>query len=125
MWLPVLPWVFTGSSSSKKLYANNRIKDILALIKEIDSEYGITINFEYVYTYENVADLLTRDTFFAEFERKLEYWLTYLKWLRCFIQLPSKSLQCLSERSKRELTNSVFFGASATISDFRSKNIQI
>ena len=44
------------------------------MIKEIDSKYSIKLQFKYVTSSENPADLLSRGIPFDKFQQNLTYW---------------------------------------------------
>ena len=58
----VLSWVLTGNIKTKNVFANNRLKDIMVFLKQVETNYGVTCKFKYVPTEHNPADLLTRGT---------------------------------------------------------------
>ena len=58
----VLSWLMTDPCKikTKNLFAKNRLKDILLMSQDIKNQYGLDIQFKYIPTKENPADMLTR-----------------------------------------------------------------
>ena len=59
----------------------NRLKDIHQLIKDISEKYSIHINFKYVPSELNPADLVTRGLTFERFQQKFHYWISGPEWI--------------------------------------------
>ena len=60
----------------RKIYfVSNRLKDIKGFEQEIFKEHGIPINFKYVSTDSNPADLLTRGLSLDSFQQNMKFWL--------------------------------------------------
>ena len=81
----------------------NRIKDISVFLKALSDNYGVPVKFKYVKSEDNPCDLITRGLSFAEFHKKLQFWLNRPNWLANFQNSwPESSLGCLSEDSKQQ-----------------------
>ena len=106
----VLSWLLSGiNRTNKNIFARNRLKDINLMINDIKEKYSINVNFKYVPSSENPADMLSRGLTLDKFQQNLEYWIKGPKWLRVTpIIWPTSDLNCLSERSKDIILSSVF-----------------
>ena len=97
----VLQWVLSDVVSTKNIFTRNRLKDISLFKKNLDEEYGISVNFKYVKSNDNPCDLLTRGITFSDFQEKFAFWLQGPSWLPSSLDAwPDSSLGCLSENNK-------------------------
>ena len=122
----VLTWILSENVKTKNLFAKNRVKDISLYIKEIYNKFKLTINFKFVPTDHNAADLLTHGLSLKEFEKKMEFWYHGPSWLtECPINWPSSSLNCLSEENKETVNSSklVNFNTVPVVGDYPEFNI--
>ena len=72
----VLQWILSDPNKcKKKVFVANRLKDIKRFETEILNEHNININYRYVPTDCNPADLLTRGLSLESFKQQLEFWL--------------------------------------------------
>ena len=106
----VISWLLSGiNRTNKNLFARNRLKDITQMINDIKDKYSININFKYVPSSENPADMLSRGLTFDKFKQNLDYWIEGPKWLITSpVIWPSSDLNCLNEKSKDIINSSVF-----------------
>ena len=72
----VLAWLLSEEIKTKNQFAKNRLKDIHQLIKDIQEKYSININFKYVPSELNPADMVTRGLTFEKFQQKFHYWIS-------------------------------------------------
>ena len=54
----VLQWLLAGSISTKSVFTQNRVKDIALFKKSLLEDYGMTVQFRYVKSEDNLCDLL-------------------------------------------------------------------
>ena len=93
----VLSWILSEITKCKRPFVANRIKDIKKMQRDILSEFNVDIQFKYVPTAENPADLLTRGLSLDAFKLELEFWLKGPSWARSGeIKWPTSELKCLS-----------------------------
>ncbi len=95
----VLSWLLTNMPKSKNVFANNRVKDISVMKQEYTDEFGIELNYKYVKTAENPADLLTRGINYKEFAEKFQFWTKGPDWLIGH-NWPESELNCLNDKNK-------------------------
>ena len=70
--------------------------------QDIKKQYGLEIQFKYVPTTENPADMLTRGLTREGFGCDLDKWLHGPKWLRDeHVVWPTNNLECLSPENKQ------------------------
>ena len=80
-----LDWVVSERVKSKaNIFASNRVKDITDMRNRLLEMYHLTINFKYVPTDLNVADLLTRGLNFEQFSSKINFWKFGPKFIQNF-----------------------------------------
>ena len=97
----VLAWLLSEDIKTKNQFVKNRLKDIHQLIKNLQEKYSVSINFKYVPTELNPADLVTRGLTFEKFQQKLQYWISGPEWLhKNPVVWPSNELNCLSPKQK-------------------------
>ena len=98
----VLSWILSDIVKCKKPFVSNRIKDIKKMQKDILSEFNVDVNFRYVPTADNPADLLTRGLSLDAYKLNLEFWLKGPSWVRSTreINWPSSELKCLSSSNQ-------------------------
>ena len=71
------------------------------MLKELHDKFKVPIQFRYVPTDQNPADLLTRGLSFEMFKQKLDFWLYGPDWIRSSkVVWPASELQCLSSVNK-------------------------
>ena len=86
----------------------NRLKDIHQLIKDIQVKYSTHINFKYVPSELNPADMVTRGLAFEKFQQKLDFWITGPEWInKTPVIWPSSELNCLSPKQKSLVCSTV------------------
>ena len=56
----VLSWLLSQSMASKNIFAKNRLKDVLRMNRELESQYGLKPLFKYV----------AHDTKFSRYDNK-------------------------------------------------------
>ena len=92
----VLSWLLTERVKIKNVFAANRIKDIQVMLGELKTTHNLNVNFKYVPTRENPADLLTRGLTLAAFKQDLDFWLKGPTWLQGdSVKWPNSNLECL------------------------------
>ena len=97
----VLSWILSDVGKTKKVFVSNRIKDIKKMRADIFNEFKVDIQFKYVPTAENPADLLTRGLSLESFKQNLEFWLKGPEWIRSeIVKWPTSELKCLNTNSK-------------------------
>ena len=97
----VLSWLLSENAKTKNVFTLNRIKDVSLFKKGISDDYQANINFKFVNSEYNPADLITRGLAFQEFEKKKEFWCRGPQWLNTVpLVWPDHGLGCLSEESK-------------------------
>ena len=97
----VLSWILSDTVKTKKPFTANRIKDIKKMKNDILNEFNIDIQFKYVPTADNPADLLTRGLSLVSFKQNLDFWLKGPNWIRSEdIKWPVSELRCLSSNSQ-------------------------
>ena len=102
----VLSWILSGGPKTKQVFVRNRLQDIKSMTSKIKSDFDIDIQYHYVPTDQNPADLITRGLSIGEFNKKLSLWLNGPQWLSSdSVEWPKSQLGCLSHESKL-LTNS-------------------
>ena len=67
----VLSWLLEDNLKTKNLFALNRVKDINKLKLELSVKYNMPINYHFVPTSQNPADMLTRGLSFDKFEQNV------------------------------------------------------
>ena len=55
-----LSWLLEDNLKTKNLFALNRVKDINKLKSELSVKYNMPVNYRFVPTSQNPADMLTR-----------------------------------------------------------------
>ena len=97
-----LQWVLSELGKCKKnVFVNNRLKDIKSYEKQIFDAYNIRINFKYVPTNCNPADLLTRGLTLDKFKQNLNFWLHGPNFINQEnVQWPISQLSCLSKENQ-------------------------
>ena len=104
----VLSWILTSNIKAKNVFAKNRLNDINKMRDEIRTKYNLNINFKYVPTDKNPADLVTRGVSLREFEARKSFWEHGPGFLHSSpIEWPDKNLGCLSYDSKLLTCSSV------------------
>ena len=78
----VLSWLLEDNLKTKNLFALNRVKDINKLKSELSVRYKMPINYRFVPTSQNPADMLTRGLSFDKFEQNFDTWCYGPQWLR-------------------------------------------
>ena len=103
-----LSWVVDGRVKSKNNFADNRVKDISSIRNEISEKFGLKVNFEYINTKLNPADLLTRVLSSTAFENNLEFWKYGPEFLRTknFVW-PKSELMSISHENRAIMCNAV------------------
>ena len=98
----VLQWILSDPSKcKKKVFVANRLKDIKRFETEILNEYNIQINYKYVPTGFNPADLLTRGLSLESFKQQLKFWLHGPEFINTDkVNWPASNLCCLSSDSQ-------------------------
>lgn len=98
----VLQWILSDPNKcKKKVFVANRLKDIKRFETEILNEHNININYRYVPTDCNPADLLTRGLSLESFKQQLEFWLHGPEFLNMDkVKWPTSNLCCLSSDSQ-------------------------
>lgn len=99
----VLSWVLSNNVKTKNMFVKNRIKDIKVICENIRSVFDIEINFKYVKTNENPADLLTRGLSVSQFKEQVEFWIHGPSWLKGQIVWPVNDMLCLSNESRAQV----------------------
>ena len=69
-----LSWVISRNVKSKNVFANNRVKDIHDILKEVKENHIIECSFRYIPTELNPSDLITRGLTFSRFSATLQFW---------------------------------------------------
>ena len=97
----VLSWVLSDIVKTKKVFVANRIKDIKKMKADILMEFKVDIQFKYVPTAENPADLLTCGLSLESYKQNLEFWLKGPDWIRSEnVKWTTSELKCLSSNSQ-------------------------
>ena len=98
----VLQWILSDPTKCKsKVFVANRLKDIKRFEREILNDYNININYKYVPTDSNPADLLTRGLSLDSFKQQLKFWLHGPEFLnKDKVKWPTSNLCCLSSDSQ-------------------------
>ena len=68
----VLSWLLEDNLKTKNLFALNRVKDINKMKTELSNKYNVPINYHFVPTSQNPADMLTRGLSFDKFEQNFD-----------------------------------------------------
>ena len=97
----VLSWILNKNVRFKQLFVRNRIQDIKSKTRDISSKFGVPIEFRYVRSEENPADLLTRGQLYRDFSREIDFWNKGPEWLSLDSSYwPKYELSCLSQEMK-------------------------
>ena len=98
----VLQWILSDPTKTKaKVFVANRLKDIKRFEREIFNDYNININYKYIPTDSNPADLLTRGLSLESFKQQLKFWLHGPEFLnKDKVKWPTSNLCCLSSDSQ-------------------------
>ena len=97
----VLSWLLADIVKTKNNFARNRIRDIHKMFGEITELYKVQIQYKYVPTKENPADLLTRGLNLENFKDNLRFWLYGPTWINSQnIVWPSADLKCLTQENQ-------------------------
>merc|ERR1712121_172036 len=97
----VLSWCLSSVVKTKTIFAANRIKDVKKMVNKIREKYSLNVEFKYVPTGDNPADLLSRGLSFENFKLKLDTWVHGPHWIRALeVQWPLSDFCCLSPSSK-------------------------
>ena len=92
----VLSWLLDDNLKTKNLFALNRVKDINKLKSELSVKYKVSINYRFVPTLQNPADMLTRGLSFDKFEQNFDTWCYGPQWLRSInVNWPTSELNCV------------------------------
>ena len=92
----VLSWLLEDNLKTKNLFALNRVKDINKMKSELSVKYKVLINYRFVPTLQNPADMLTRGLSFDKFEQNFDTWCYGPQWLRSLnINWPTSELNCV------------------------------
>ena len=67
---------------TKTIFTANRIKDVKKMVNEIREKYSLNVEFKYVPTGDNPADLLSRGLSFENFKLKINTWVHGPNWIR-------------------------------------------
>ena len=101
----VLSWLLSENIDdvkTKNLFVRNRLKDISVMLKELGEKYGIPMNFQYINTQQNPADLITRGLTMEKFRENFNFWIAGPEWLsKSPVVWPPSDLNCLNSKSKR------------------------
>lgn len=104
----VLSWILSEEPKIKDIFIRNRVKDILHERDVIYSDFGVKVNFNYVKSEENPADLITRGISIKDFHLKKQFWNCGPTWIsHDRSNWPTYSLNCLSEISKAKVQTNV------------------
>ena len=77
----VINWILSETIKTKNVFAKNRLKDILIMIKDIQEKFKIKISFKFVPSELNVADMLTRPMSYKKFIDNIDFWTRGPNWL--------------------------------------------
>ena len=103
----VLSWLLSDEVKTKNMFVRNRLKDIKVMLKELSERYSIPINFKYIPTQQNPADMITRGLTMDKFKQNLAFWISGPEFLcKNPIVWPMSDLNCLSSRSKNIVMHS-------------------
>lgn len=105
----VLAWLHsTENSSTKQIFIKNRVSDIHSIQQNTLKQYNIAINFLYVKTAENPADLATRGLSLSNFKQHLSLWQNGPSWISLSPdQWPQPDLGCLNIETQNKMYNSI------------------
>ena len=97
----VLSWILSKNVKTKNIFAKNRVRDISVFRNKFLENWGLKINFRYVPTNLNVADMLTKPMTVKSFKEGLDVWQHGPLFIREEpVFWPDKNLGCLSADSK-------------------------
>ena len=108
----VLSWLLSDEIKSKNQFVKNRLKDIQRILTELKDKFSVDINFKYVPSASNPADLITRGLTFDKFREDIETWNSGPAWLTSPESWPVSDLNCLSKENKRVILSNVTFNDS-------------
>jgi hypothetical protein len=106
----VLSWILSGFVKSKNVFASNRVKDITNFVAALKAKFPLDLNFRFVQSSLNPADLLTRGLTVGEFSTKFQFWHCGPEFLRESFppNWPESNLECLSAENQNLVSCSAF-----------------
>ena len=97
----VLQWLHCDNVTTKNVFTRNRLKDIALFKRNLQEEYGLSVDFKFVKGDDNPCDLLTRGLSFNDFQNKFDFWIKGPSWLSSALtNWPDSTLGCLSEENR-------------------------
>ena len=97
----VLSWLLSSDIKTKNLFTRNRLQDIRQMNQGLRDKYNVNIQYKYIPTDQNPADLLTRGLTYEKFQLNLNFWLFGPAWLSNDpVVWPSSDLNCISSEHK-------------------------
>ena len=104
----VLSWILSGEVKTKNVFTANRVSDVLRMKSDFKSKHGINVEFRYVQSSENPADMLTRGMTIEKFRDNFSTWMTGPSWLsESPLVWPESKLGCISDSIKTSMINNV------------------
>ena len=93
----VLNWIITKETRVKSKFVKNRVLEVVGLVENFMSEFNLPINYHYVNTDQNPADLVTRGLSYNKYLSVRKFWLEGPEWLtNDFKKWPKYPLMSLS-----------------------------
>ena len=100
-----LSWLLSGSALRKNTFVNNRLKDIKLYERQL-SDKDITLNYLYVPTKDNIADIFTRPCTMKDFLEKQNLWFHGPSWLNDRVDSwPTGTLGCIPSQFSNLIAN--------------------
>ena len=75
-----LSWLLTKKATKKNVFVNNRLKEIVMFL-EAFSKQDVSVNFHYVPTDENIADIVSRGVSVHDFCADKQLWIEGPSWI--------------------------------------------
>ena len=90
-----LSWLFTKKATKKNVFVNNRLKEIVMFL-EVFAKQEVPVNFHYVPTDENIADIISRGVAVKDFCENKKTWICGPEWiLESNTSWPTGQLGCI------------------------------
>ena len=108
----VLNWLITKDPKVKSKFVRNRVLEVDSLRGELVKKFKLPIQYHYVNTQENPADMITRGFSYSKYLSKLKLWLEGPDWLtNDFEKWPQYPLLSISPSHKNQISTHCVLGS--------------